>query len=225
MAASNGYDAVLFDLDGTLIDTAPDMVALLQELQADQGVTPVDYDTGRSHVSNGSLGLIRLAFGTLDEARERELQQVYLERYSRRVHSESRLFDGLDDVLAALERDGLRWGVVTNKPAFLTDPLLDGLELAQRSAATVSGDTLPVRKPDPAPLLHACSLAGVEAGRSIYVGDAARDIEAGRRAGMTTIAAGWGYIVDGDDPAAWQADHIAETTADLSQILAKLIKL
>jgi phosphoglycolate phosphatase len=225
VAAGNGFDAVLFDLDGTLIDTAPDMVPLLQQLQSDQGVTPVDYDTGRSHVSNGSLGLIRLAFGPLDEARERELQEIYLGRYAQRLHDESRLFDGLDDVLADLERDGVRWGVVTNKPGFLSEPLLAGLRLAERCATTVSGDTLPVRKPDPAPLLHACSLAGVEAGRSIYVGDAARDIEAGRGAGMTTIAAGWGYIVDGDDPAAWQADYIAETTSDLSQILAKLIKL
>jgi len=223
--AARAYDAVLFDLDGTLLDTAPDMVALLQDLQTERGVAAVDYDTGRSHVSNGSLGLLRLAFGRLDDAREKELQKIYLDRYAERLCDKTALFDGMEDVLNGIEAHGMRWGIVTNKPGFLTDPLIERLRLAERSAATVSGDTLPVRKPDPAPLLHACDIAGVEASRSVYVGDALRDIEAGRRAGMVTVAAGWGYIVDGDDPAAWDADHIAATPTDLSQILSKLIKL
>ncbi|MEM6514307.1 MAG: HAD-IA family hydrolase [Pseudomonadota bacterium] len=218
-------NAVLFDLDGTLIDTAPDMVAVLQELQRDEGVEPVDYDTGRSYVSNGSLGLIRLGFGELEVGREKALQQDYLERYSKQVAGGSRVFPGLDSLLDTLDAVGRKWGVVTNKPGFLTEPLMNALNLAKRSAATVSGDTLPVRKPDPAPLLHACELAGLSPERTVYVGDAARDIEAGRRAGMLTIGVGYGYITADDDPRLWNADQLVDTTAELSQILTKVFKL
>ncbi|MEM9689154.1 MAG: HAD-IA family hydrolase [Pseudomonadota bacterium] len=218
-------NAVLFDLDGTLIDTAPDMVAVLQELQRDEGVEPVDYDTGRSYVSNGSLGLIRLGFGELEVGREKALQQDYLERYLKQVAGGSRVFPGLDSLLDTLDAVGRKWGVVTNKPGFLTEPLMNALNLAKRSAATVSGDTLPVRKPDPAPLLHACELAGLSPERTVYVGDAARDIEAGRRAGMLTIGVGYGYITADDDPRLWNADQLVDTTAELSQILTKVFKL
>lgn len=218
-------NAVLFDLDGTLIDTAPDMVAVLQELQRDEGVEPVDYDTGRSYVSNGSLGLIRLGFGQLETGREKGLQQDYLERYSTQLAVNSRLFPGLESLLDTLDAVGRKWGVVTNKPGFLTDPLMKALDLAERSAATVSGDTLPVRKPDPAPLLHACEIAGLTPERTVYVGDAARDIEAGRRAGMLTIGVTYGYITADDDPKRWNADQLVNTTSELSQILTKVFKL
>ena len=218
-------EAILFDLDGTLIDTAPDMVAVLQAMQADHGVEPIDYDLGRSYVSNGSLGLVRLGFGELPEAREKALQQEYLDRYSGNLASHSGLFDGLNELLTTLESAAMKWGVVTNKPAFLTDPLMQALGLSERSSATVSGDTLTVRKPDPAPLLHACKLAGINPDACFYVGDALRDIDAGKRAGMQTIAAGWGYITADDHPTHWNADHIAWTTGELSQIVTKLFKL
>lgn len=219
------YGAVWFDLDGTLVDTAPDMVAVLQAMQRAHGVLPVRYDVGRSHVSNGAIGLLRLGFPGRNVEFGDPLHRDYLDRYAAAVCRDSRLFDGLDQVLDQLDTAGCPWGVITNKPENLTKPLLDSLGLAHRSACTVSGDSLPVRKPDPAPLLHACELAGVEASRSIYVGDALRDIEAGRRAGMATIAAAYGYIVAGDDPVAWGADVIASNTAELSQIILKAVNL
>lgn len=219
------FEAILFDLDGTLIDTAPDMVAVLQELQRRHGRSEVEYRHGRANVSNGAAGLIRVGFPDADAAFRERLHREYLERYTLRICVESVLFPGIDPLLGQLDRHGLPWGVVTNKPSRMTVPLLEQLALAERSAATVSGDTLSVRKPDPEPLLHACRLAGVRPARVIYVGDASRDIEAGRRAGMATVAAAYGYITEDDDPAAWGADRIAGDTGDLAQILLKGVNL
>jgi phosphoglycolate phosphatase len=217
--------AVLFDLDGTLVDTAPDMVAVLQDLQRSHGLDPVDYDLGRAHVSNGALGLLGLGFPDVEHTVGSDLHTAYLERYALRVCEASVLFAGLADLLDALDAAGLPWGVVTNKPAHLTEPLLDRLALATRSACTVSGDTLPQRKPDPAPLLHACELAGLLPQNTVYVGDASRDIQAGQNAGMATIAAAYGYITPGDDPHGWGADLVATDTAELTQILRKAVNL
>jgi len=219
------YCAVLFDLDGTLVDTAPDMVAVLQAMQHAYGVAPVEYNVGRSHVSNGAVGLLRLGFPGRDIDFGDDLHRDYLGRYAESLCEDSRLFAGLDQLLNRLDAAGCPWGIVTNKPGNLTNPLLERLGLAHRSACTVSGDSLSVRKPDPAPLLHACAIAGVEAKRSIYVGDALRDIEAGRRAGMATVAAAYGYVIAGDDPAAWGADVIASDTVELAQILLKAVNL
>lgn len=218
-------NAVLFDLDGTLVDTAPDMVAVLQELQRSHGIDPVDYELGRAYVSNGALGLLGLGFPDIEHAVGSELHAAYLERYALRLCEASVLFPGLDRLLQVLDAAGLPWGVVTNKPAHLTDPLLDCLALAARSACTVSGDTLPQRKPDPAPLLHACELAGLLPQNTIYVGDASRDIQAGQNAGMATIAAAYGYVTPDDDPQRWGADLVAADTAELTQILLKAVNL
>ena len=222
---SDYYQAVLFDVDGTLIDTAPDMVAVLQELQNDHGEPPVDYETGRSQVSNGAVGLLRLGFPDAGEARIEELRQLFLASYALRVCELSGLFEGLDALLKDLEAASIRWGVVTNKPHFLTMPLMAGLGLAERAACIVSGDTLPQRKPDPAPVLHACEIAGVEPHHALYVGDAARDIDAGRAANAGTIAAAYGYIADPDDPRRWQADALAADTTELAQIVTKAVNL
>jgi len=219
------HKAVLFDLDGTLVDTAPDMVRALQDLQRQHGYAPVAYDYGRSNVSNGALGLLRVGFPELAEAERQELICEYIDRYSARLSRRSTLFDGLEALLAALDAAQCPWGVVTNKPAHLTEPLLEQLQLAKRSACIVSGDTLEQRKPHPAPLLHACELAGVQPAEAIYVGDASRDIEAGRAAGMTTIAAAYGYITADDNAAAWGADLIAADTAELAQIVLKAVNL
>ena len=219
------FRAVLFDLDGTLVDTAPDMVAVLQAMQSDHGIEPVHYDNGRSQVSNGALGLLRVGFPEHHIDFGVDLHLEYLDRYAEKVCEASQLFDGLDTLLDKLDDAGCPWGVVTNKPENLTQPLLEGLGLLSRSACTVGGDTLPVRKPDPAPLLHACDIAGIDAYRSIYVGDAARDIEAGLRAGMATIAAGYGYITEDDDPREWGADIIAPDTQELAQIILKAVNL
>jgi 2-phosphoglycolate phosphatase len=227
VAELNGaeYNAVFFDLDGTLVDSAPDMVAVLQYLQHEQGIDPVSYDLGRSHVSNGAVGLLTLGFPEMAIQAGDEMHQKYLERYSEAVCVESRVFDGLSELLDQLDELRCPWGVVTNKPEQLTIPLLAALGLADRSACIVSGDTLAVRKPDPAPMLLACDIAGVDAQTSIYVGDAERDIEAGQRAGMATIAAGYGYITAEDDPREWDADVIATTTEELTQIILDAVNL
>lgn len=211
--------AVLFDLDGTLLDTAPDMVAALDELLSDAGRAPVDYELARAHVSKGALGLVDLGFGQLEEAHRMSLRDRYLDAYQRRVAHATTLFDGMDAVLEHIEQAGLHWGVVTNKPGFLTEPLLTALGLLSRSSATVSGDTLAERKPHPRPLLHAAEQIGVAPAAAIYVGDDTRDIVAGNAAGMTTVAALYGFIPPGDDPAEWPADHWIEHPRDLLAIL------
>ena len=217
--------AVLFDLDGTLIDTAPDMIAVLQQMQLDLGDPPIDYELGRSHVSNGSFGLINFAFAGRDDASRASLQQDFLKRYGRRLCEQSSLFPGLEELLDELESRQCPWGVVTNKPGFLTEPLMAALGLLSRSAATVSGDTLSVRKPDPGPLVHACEVADLDPGTTIYVGDAARDIEAGRKAGMHTVGALYGYVTAEDDPHAWGADTLVQSSPELASFLIKAFNL
>ena len=219
------FDAVLFDLDGTLVDTAPDMVRVLQDMQIARDREPVAYETGRRYVSNGAIGLLRLGFPGEDIDFGDAMHHEYLERYAEMICEESRIFAGLADLLEHLDNAGCPWGVVTNKPERLTMPLLEALGLLSRSACTVSGDSLPVRKPDPGPLLLACDIAGVDAWRSIYVGDAARDIEAGLAAGMATIAATYGYITEDDDPREWGADILAPDTEELAQIIYKAVNL
>ncbi len=219
------HNAVLFDLDGTLVDTAPDMVAVLQALQRDHGIDPVSYASGRSQVSNGVVGLLRLGFPGIDDDARETLRLEFLQRYAGRVCEHSTLFDGMDRLLHDLDNAGIPWGVVTNKPAALTGALLGALQLTERIACAVSGDTLAHRKPHPAPLLYACELVEVDPQESMYVGDASRDIEAGRAAGMSTIAAAYGYITADDDPASWGADQVASDTKELAQIVLKAVNL
>jgi 2-phosphoglycolate phosphatase len=219
------YNAVLFDLDGTLVDTAPDMVAVLQKMQQDYGIDPISYELGRSVVSNGAIGLLTEGFPEIEIEPGDELHQQYLELYAEVICEDSRVFDGLAELLDELDDNSCPWGIVTNKPEQLTLPLLEALGLMRRSACVISGDTLSVRKPDPAPLLLACDLIGVDPDASIYIGDAERDIEAGSRAGMATIAANYGYITDNDDPREWGADVIAMTPEELAQIVLKAVNL
>jgi phosphoglycolate phosphatase len=219
------YNAVLFDLDGTLVDTAPDMVAVLHQLQEQYGIDPTPYELARSNTSNGAMGLLRVGFPDLEIEFGSEMYQLYLEHYADKICEESRVFEGLTELLDQLDDLGCPWGVVTNKPGHLTVPLLAALKLADRSACIVSGDTLSVRKPDPAQLLLACDIIGVDPEMSIYIGDAGRDIEAGQRAGMATIAAGYGYITADDDPREWDADVIATSPEELTQIVLKAVNL
>jgi phosphoglycolate phosphatase len=222
---SGELEAVFFDLDGTLVDTAPDMVGALQDLQRDKGYPPVAYHIGRSNVSNGALGLLQIGFPDTDQAYRDRLMCEYIDRYKESLCARSRVFDGIDSLLDNLDLAKLAWGVVTNKPAHLTEPLMEHLRLADRCACIVSGDTLKARKPDPAPMLYACELAGVRPESTIYVGDASRDIEAGRAAGMATIAAAYGYILDDDDPARWDADAVVADTQELAKIVSKAVNL
>jgi len=222
---TDAFDAILFDLDGTLVDTAPDMVATLLGMQKEQGLELLPYDLARSHVSNGAAALVRLAFPDADEVQTKQLHQDYLRRYEDAVCVESTLFPDLDLLLDKLDACGRPWGVVTNKPMRMTEPLLAALGLSTRVACSISGDTLPQRKPHPAPLLLASQQVGVPAEKTVYVGDAARDIEAGRAAGMVTIAACYGYITADDDPGSWDADLVARDTRELTHHLLKGVTL
>jgi phosphoglycolate phosphatase len=219
------FDAILFDLDGTLVDTAPDMVAVLLAMQADRGLTQLPYDLARSHVSNGALGLVRLAFPEADDATAKELHQEYLDRYESAVCVDSMLFPELGELLDELDATGRPWGIVTNKPRRMTEPLLVGLGIASRAACAISGDTLPRKKPDPEPLLFASRQIGIPVGKTVYIGDSVRDIDAGRAAGMFTIAATYGYITPDDDPQGWDADLVAADTAELAHFLLKGVTL
>ena len=176
-------------------------------------------------MSNGSVRLLALGFPDVAVEYGDDLHQEFLERYAETLCINSRVFDGMLDLLQQLDELGCPWGVVTNKPEQLTIPLLAELELADRMACAVSGDTLSVRKPDPAQLLLACDLVGVEPETCIYVGDAERDIEAGQRAGMATIAASYGYVPENDDPREWDADVIATTVEELTQIVINAVNL
>lgn len=219
MTAASPFAGWLFDLDGTLIDTAPDMTDTLAELCRAHGTRPPEYGLARASITNGAAGLIRLAFPHHDDEARQALYEEYLQRYADRVYRSSRLFEGMEEVLTAIEAAGLPWGIVTNKPQGLTDALLQGLGLHTRSRVTVGGDALPERKPHPMPLLHAARGLAVEAADCVYVGDNRRDVEAGRAAGMRTIAAAYGYLLPDDDAWTWQADLVIEHPVALLPIL------
>lgn len=200
---------VLFDLDGTLADTAPDLAYALNETLKLNGKQQLAYEEIRPHVSHGGIALVKLGFQMEPEHPDFDTyRNQFLDIYKSNIASQTRLFEGMDELLAKLEQQNIRWGVVTNKPSWLTDPLMDALLLTQRAACVISGDTLSERKPHPAPILYACQLTGAEPDECLYVGDAQRDIEAGNRAGLTTLAALFGYIEVNDDPALWQADAL-----------------
>ena len=209
---------VFFDLDGTLVDSAPDLVVAMARLRAERGEPDIDVSAIGHVVSKGGRAMLRRGFPAADDALIEQLLPRFLDLYAEAIATHTSTYPGIDDVLALLERRGVRWGVVTNKPGWLAHALLGALKLDSRCAAIVAGDTLAQRKPDPAPLLHACALAGVGAASSVYVGDDLRDIEAGRRAGMMTVAAGWGYL-DGEDALAWEADRVAVLPSDLPDAL------
>ncbi len=202
---------VFFDLDGTLADTAPDLAAALNATLAHFGRPALAFETIRPVVSHGARAMLELAFGLRPgQAGYDAARQYFLAHYRRHIAHQTRLFEGMPELLQRLEEHGLKWGVVTNKPAWLTEPLLAELGLDQRAASIVSGDTTARSKPHPQPLQHACEEAGVTARHCVYVGDAQRDIEAGRAAGMKTLAAAFGYLLPGEDPQQWQADALID---------------
>ena len=207
---------VLFDLDGTLADTAPDLAFALNQVLREQGCEPLPFAQIRPVVSHGGIALIKLGFNIEETAAQFDpLRQRLLAIYREHIVRETTPFEGMLELLDAIEARGLNWGVVTNKPGWLTEPLLEGLRLKQRAAAIVSGDTLPERKPHPAPMLLACEQAGSHAAECLYVGDAQRDIEAGRNAGMKTLVALFGYIGEKDQPEQWQADGMVENALQI----------
>lgn len=198
---------VLFDLDGTFADTAPDLHYALEQVMLSRGLTPLPLEQVRPAVSHGSQAMLKVGFGLgPGDSGYDSLREAFLSTYLANIANQTRLFDGMEHLLDAFDTRGVAWGIVTNKPAWLTDPLLDKLGLSRRAACIVSGDTTEYSKPHPEPILHACRLVGVEPRRSIYVGDAKRDIEAGNLAGATTLVALFGYLAEDDDPDTWLAD-------------------
>lgn len=202
---------VLFDLDGTLLDTAPDLAAALNDVLAEQGRPRRAYEEIRPYVSHGGTALVQFGFDMAPEHDDfNGLRERFLEIYRDNIARHTRPFDGMLDVLDAIEKTGLQWGVVTNKPAWLTNPLMEALALKDRAGSIVSGDTLPLRKPHPEPLYHACREIGLDPAECLYVGDAERDIAAGRAAGMKTLVALFGYLGEQDDPTQWLADAMIQ---------------
>lgn len=216
--------AVLFDLDGTLLDTAPDFILSVNCLRERHGQPPLADETIRAEVSNGARALTRLASGLADDDPALEpLRLELLAIYSELLGLHSQLFPGMADSLAWLEARGLAWGIVTNKPSQYTDPLLARLALPFRPAAVVCPDHVGRSKPDPAPLLLACQHCGCEPAEAIYLGDHVRDIEAGRAAGMATAACDWGYIGPAEDVASWGACHRIDSPGDIVALVEKLM--
>jgi phosphoglycolate phosphatase len=206
---------VLFDLDGTLLDSAPDMLAAVNILRARHGEPPMALEVLRPHVSRGARAMAAAAFPQLDVAARDALVPAFLVAYEQELGRHGAPFDGIETLLAALEADGTRWGIVTNKPEYLAVQLLPLLGWQQRCGVLVGGDTLAQRKPHPLPLLHAAEALGIAPADCAYVGDDARDIEAARAAGMPSVVALWGYRLDGDDPQAWQGDVMIDAPREL----------
>lgn len=206
---------VLFDLDGTLLDSAPDMLATVNRMRQARGRPPMVLEAIRPHVSRGARAMSSAAFPDIPVEKVPELVPEFLSLYAGELGRHSQPFDDIEAMLSALEADGVRWGIVTNKPEHLAREILPQLGWDMRCAVLVGGDTLPQRKPHPLPLLHAAEAIGIAAGQCAYVGDDRRDIDAARAAGMSSVVALWGYRLDDDDPAMWQGDVMVDAPVAL----------
>ncbi len=213
-------NTVLFDLDGTLIDTAPDMANALNILLIEENASPLAFDVIRPSVSNGSAALVQLGFPDLINEQEIErLKKRYLAIYEDKLCVDSVLFPGMQNLIEHIENQQMRWGVVTNKPGWLTGPLMQQIGLAERAACIISGDTTTNRKPHPEPMYLACKQAGSQPENCLYIGDALRDIQAGNNAGMRTVIANYGYIGEWESIADWGADYVVQTPLDVLSLL------
>ncbi|MDQ8038616.1 MAG: HAD-IA family hydrolase [Pedobacter sp.] len=218
--------AVLFDLDGTLIDTAPDFIAVLNRQLLAHGRSPLPPEKIRASVSQGSKAVVALGFGDrtpIDTPEFEALRQEFLQGYIKHIADESRLFPGMDALLTGLEARGTPWGIVTNKPSLYTTPLLRELKLDARCKVAICPDMVTHTKPHPEPMFKAAGVLGVKPESCVYVGDHKRDIDAGRNAGMRTVAAGWGYVLEGESASDWQADVTLDTVAELAELLGVVI--
>jgi N-acetyl-D-muramate 6-phosphate phosphatase len=213
--------AVLFDLDGTLIDSAPDLAGAGNEIRQARGLAPLPFAQFRPMVGAGARGMLGIALQVTPEHAEfAELRAEFLRRYEQRMTRETRPFDAVPALLDSLEARGLRWGIVTNKIERFTLPLVQAFGWTGRAGAVVGGDTTPHSKPHPAPLLEAAQRIGVDPSECVYVGDDLRDVQAGRAAGMRTIAASWGYLGMGEAIGAWGADRVIDEPSQLLNALA-----
>lgn len=215
-------EAVFFDLDGTLADTAPDLAGTLNRLQAEHGLAPSPFEQLRPQVSNGVRGMLGVGFGlTPDEPAYAGLAQRFLSLYAEFLCVDTRLFPGMTELLDQLDERGITWGIVTNKAERLAKPLVEALGLAERSICTIGGDTTARAKPFPDPLLYACRIAGIAPTSSLYIGDDIRDIVAGKAAGMRTVAAAYGYLGSHQPIDTWEADTIIEHPLEILHLLGK----
>ena len=212
--------AVLFDLDGTFADTAPDLAAALNHTRAARNLPPLPLDIIRPQASHGSPGLLRLGFAIETGAPDYEtLRDIFLDYYERNICVHTRLFPGMAELIAELERRGIPWGIVTNKPHRYTIPLMQGLGMASRAACLISGDTCARAKPHPDPLLKACGLIGVSPEQCLYIGDDLRDMQAANAAAMPGIIANYGYISDNASEANWNAQGSIDNPLELIRSL------
>lgn len=219
----NGIQLVLLDLDGTLADTAPDLAAAANRMLIARGIAPLPIGELRPYVSHGARGMVGRAFNiAADDAGYDELRREFLREYEAALCVDSVLFPGMEPTLRALEQRGIKWGIVTNKLARFTLPLVQALNLSERAACIVSGDTTPFSKPHPAPLLHALTVTGAEAAAALYVGDDRRDIDAGRAAGMRTVVASYGYLGNGVPYGEWGADAVIDSPPELMQLVGSV---
>jgi len=208
---------VLFDLDGTLIDSAPDLAGAANRLRAEHGLAPLPLADLRPMVGSGARGMVGVAFGVAPgEPRFERLRDAFLSLYEAGLLELTRPFDGVDDLLGELEAAGIPWGIVTNKATRFTMPIVTGLGLAQRAAVVVCGDTTPHAKPHPEPLFHAARAMGLAPADLVYVGDDLRDAQAAQAAGMTMVAATWGYLGLGEPVHAWGADAVLDAPSRLA---------
>jgi N-acetyl-D-muramate 6-phosphate phosphatase len=207
--------AVLFDLDGTFADTAPDLARAINAMRSARNLPPLPIDATRPVTSHGARGLLEVGFGMSPEHPDyAAMRAEFLDLYAHALCVDTRLFPGMSELLERIEDRGLKWGIVTNKVERLAKPLIEQLRFGGRCACVVGGDTAGVTKPHPAPLLAAARLLAVEPGQAIYVGDDRRDVEAGRAAGMMTIAVRYGYL-NGGDPDTWGADAVVDSPQDV----------
>jgi N-acetyl-D-muramate 6-phosphate phosphatase len=217
----NGVRAVLFDLDGTFADTAPDLARALNRVRAERGLAPLPPEAARPHTSSGARGLLKAGFGvTPDSPDYGDLREKFLDFYEKELCVDTRLFDGIPEIVAKLGARKLLWGIVTNKGKRFTEPLLRLLAVDHLAACAVSGDSTPHTKPHPAPLLLAARLLSLPPEQCLYVGDDLRDAQAARAAGMSFVAAGWGYLGEGGEPGAWGADAVAERPREILDLLS-----
>jgi 2-phosphoglycolate phosphatase len=214
--------AVVFDLDGTLLDTAPEFVAVVQQLRAEHGLGPLAETLVQAHVSDGARAMVSLALAISEQDSSFEAERLrFLEIYQGLLGTATQPYRGIPELLSDLQDAGISWGISTNKPSYLTEPLIESMGFAPPPASIVCPDHVSQPKPHPEPLLLNCLQLQCPPHAVVYIGDHRRDIQAGRSAGMYTIAAAYGYIHDEDDSASWGADAVAEDSGELLELITK----